>query len=277
LLLSLLMTAALEVERSRAATVTLMPIADTSIYSDQPSNSNGGGPEFYAGNNARGQPRRALMRFDVAGSVPAGATINSASLQLFLATTASGPSNVSLSRVTSSWGEGKSSGQGDGAPATGGDATWVFRAYNTTFWGVAGGDFASTVSASTMVNAAGQPYTFASTPKLVSDVQGWLSAPAGNFGWILIGNESATKIAKGFASRENTIASRRPALTITYTPVPEPSAGIVVAAACAAGSIGLRRRKRQRRRYTSWPARPATTAIVARSSEGSSGLGTWAT
>jgi hypothetical protein len=226
-----------------AATVTLMPVADTSIYSDQPSNSNGAGEELFTGNNAHGQPRRALMRFDL-GSVPAGSTINSVSLRLFLATTASGPSNVSLSRVTTSWGEGKSSGRGDGAPATGGDATWVFRAYNNSLWGLAGGDFASTTSASTMVNGSGQAYTFASTTKLVSDVQGWLTTPASNFGWILIGNESTTKIAKGFSSRESTIASQRPALTITYTPVPEP------AAAWTAGLVGLLALRRRRARYT---------------------------
>jgi hypothetical protein len=248
LLLALLLplVAAAAARDLRAATVTLTPVADNSIYSDQPSNSNGAGTEIFTGNNARGQPRRALMRFDVAGSVPAGSTINSVSLRLFLVGTASGPSNVSLSRVTASWGESTSSGRGDGGPAKGGDATWTFRAYNSSFWSLAGGDFASTTSASTMVNGSGQSYTFASTPKLVSDVQGWLSAPTGNFGWILIGNESVTKIAKAFSSRESTVASQRPALTITYTPVPEP--------ACAAWLVGmlvlLRRRVPPPRRYT---------------------------
>ncbi|MGH7613747.1 MAG: hypothetical protein ACREMW_06870 [Gemmatimonadales bacterium] len=55
-----------------------------------------------------------------------------------------------------------------------------------------------------------------STAQLVADVQGWLADPASNFGWILIGDESATATAKQFDSRESA-ASIRPELRVFFT------------------------------------------------------------
>src|SRR5262249_31170847 len=88
--------------------------------------------------------------------------------------------------------------------------------YNTASWTNAGGDFVSTVSASTSVGGVGS-YTWGSTDQMVTDVQGWLDTPSSNFGWIVLGNETTASSAKRFDSRENSTAANRPTLTIDYT------------------------------------------------------------
>ncbi len=49
---------------------------------------------------------------------------------------------------------------------------------------------------------------------MVSDVQSWLDNPAGNFGWLVLGDESASPTSKRFDTRESTTP---PVLTIEYT------------------------------------------------------------
>jgi hypothetical protein len=51
----------------------------------------------------------------------------------------------------------------------------------------------------------------------VADVQGWLTNPSTNFGWIIIGNEGGTGTSKRFDSRENDTTANRPQLTVNYT------------------------------------------------------------
>ena len=54
-------------------TVTANPEKDNSIYSES-ENSNGLG-KLYSATTCDGNFRRALLEFDIAGSIPAGATI----------------------------------------------------------------------------------------------------------------------------------------------------------------------------------------------------------
>jgi hypothetical protein len=98
------------------------------------------------------------------------------------------------------WGEASSNFQGGrGAPATEGDATWIHRFYKTQFWTHLGGDFSPTASAIQTVGDVGS-YTWGSTPEMVADVQAWLDSPTENFGWLPLGNETAPRTVKGFAS-----------------------------------------------------------------------------
>jgi hypothetical protein len=102
---------------SSAASLVLAPSQDNTIYSENSTLSNGKGVNFFAGNNGNGttgDPRRALIAFDLS-AIPAGATIDSVSLQLFatVATPTSGTQTVSLYRLIrltpdSGWGEGTS-------------------------------------------------------------------------------------------------------------------------------------------------------------------------
>ena len=81
-------------------------------------------------------------------------------------------------------------------------------------------------------------------------MQGWLDAPASNWGWILVGNEDGTSTAVRFHSKEATTASNRPMLEITF--VPEPARGALTAALALFVLRGVRARPRrwnQREKY----------------------------
>ena len=215
--LALLLTAT-----ATADTVTLGASRDNTLYFDNGGAlSNGAGDYFFAGLTGGGLSRRGLLAFDVAGALPAGATIDSAELTLEMSRTNSGPQTVQLRRVLSDWGEGASDASGEeggGAPSAPGDATWLHTFFPSDFWLSAGGDFDFTASASQSIDQIGT-YTWGSTPELVADVQGWLDDPATNFGWLLLGNELAAGTAKRFNSRENSLPASGPELTIEFTPL----------------------------------------------------------
>jgi hypothetical protein len=215
---------AITVGRSAAETVTLNCDRDTTIYeSDSAILSNGQGTTLWAGRTtrARNSLRRGLVRFDVAGSIPAGATILSARLTMADAGhLTAGPREVTLHRVLASWGEGTSNAvSSDGAPATAGDATWFHRFYPTPLWAAVGGDFVSAPSATQSVTAFSFN-TWGSTAELVADAQAWLDTPSANHGWLLRGDEATSGSGVSFATRENANPPG-PRLTIEYaTPTP---------------------------------------------------------
>jgi hypothetical protein len=206
---------------SLADTVTITPVKDNTIY-EQDDTSNGQGSFLFAGKTGqiRDSLRRALLAFDIAGSVPAGSTITSASLTLNLSKAASNqPFDFSLHRLLKDWGEGTSNAgqnEGQGADASNGDATWSQAIVPDVTWTNLGGDFSMTPSATTSAAGLGK-YTWSSSPALVSDVQSWLDDSASNFGWILIGNETTSRSARRFDSRESPNAGNRPSLLIEFT------------------------------------------------------------
>ena len=198
-------------------TVALTPALDNTLYeSTLGTISNGAGQHFFAGTTGNGGVRRGLLAFDLS-SIPAGATVLSATLTLTMSKTIAGETPVALHALTAAWGEGTSDALGEegaGATATPGDATWLHTFFDTDLWANPGGDFDPAPSAVTPVDGPGV-YEWAS-PALVADVAGWLANPSGNFGWALLGDESANSTAKRFDSREND-AANRPRLTVTYT------------------------------------------------------------
>ena len=200
------------------AQVVLEASKDNMILEDSGSLSNGAGFFFIVGRTGTLNSfykKRSLLAFDVAAGVPAGATVTSAVLELYMRKTVSGPQTVLLHRAAKDWGEGTSYATGgNGEPATPGDATWTDTFYPGQKWSSPGGDFLATVSASQSVDDLG-PYTW-SSPQLTADVQDMLDDPAGNFGWILIGNETGQKTTKMFGSRTG-FPSQIPKLTVTYT------------------------------------------------------------
>ncbi|MHC5115134.1 MAG: DNRLRE domain-containing protein, partial [Planctomycetota bacterium] len=205
-------------------TVDLEASADNTLYGGAIDLSNGVGDHFFTGRTGGGDGRRAVIAFDIAGTVPAGATITGATLTLYMSRTVNGSQAVALHRVTNSWGEGLSHApkeEGGGGAALDNDATWAFRFYNeadpyaSVTWDTEGGDFAGTASASTNVSGIG--YYVWSAPAMISNVQAWLDDPAQDHGWIVIGNEAAGGFtAKRFDSRTNPFESRRPVLSLTY-------------------------------------------------------------
>jgi hypothetical protein len=208
--------------RSLLAVIALTPVADNSIFQESPQNSNGAGQYLFSGQAFTSAGiRRALLRFDVAGSIPAGSTINSATLELHVSKiqlSVPGPHLFGVHRVLSAWGEGASNAPGEegtGTAASSGDATWSHRIFNQNQWGLAGGDFVASASSTTLVGGVGG-YEWTG---LAADVQAWLNAPSTQFGWMIKeDNENIEGSAKRFDSKESPTASFRPVLTIDYTP-----------------------------------------------------------
>jgi hypothetical protein len=206
--------------------VIIEPAKDNTLYEDSNGAlSNGAGEYFFAGKtgaNAGFRLHRGLIAFDIAANVPAGATIDSVTLTLHLATGApgSGDQPAALHRGLADWGEGASnagSPGGFGAPASPDDATWLHTFFDSSFWASAGGDFDPSASATTLIGTRRIFYTWES-PEMAADVQSWLDSPSGNFGWTLLGNEAEDLTARRYESRENSDASLRPTLTIDFTP-----------------------------------------------------------
>ena len=200
-------------------TITLTPAADNTLYeSTTGAISNGSGIHVFAWVTARATSRRrALLRFDVAGQIPAGSRITRAVLKLRVSQTISGALPVALHRVSTAWGEGSSNAgpasDGDGAAAAAGDATWLHTFFPDRRWTSAGGDFETAADATADVDATSGTWE---SSAMTSRVQQWLEQPASNFGWILIGPEPARATAKRFDSREAPSATSRPALLVEF-------------------------------------------------------------
>jgi hypothetical protein len=206
-------------QRVVTLTVDLEPVKDNTLYENESGSlSNGKGDYLFAGQTGQSATRRALLAFDVAGNIPADATIISATLMLHMSKSVAVATDVTVRTLQQDWGEGASNAEdeeGSGAAAAANDATWLHTFFNTASWTQAGGDFAATATATTAVAGVGA-YSWQSAA-LTANVQSWLSAPETNFGWILLGNESAASTAKRFDSRENPTVENRPVLTITYS------------------------------------------------------------
>ena len=105
------------------------------------------------------------------------------------------------------------------------------------------------VSASATTAVGGNGFYTWTNAALASDLQGWLAAPATNYGWILLGDEVQLGAARKLVNRENPDPALRPVLTIEFTPpsypdtvVPilsGPGLAILVLLMLGAGFVGL--------------------------------------
>ena len=122
------------------ATIVAIPAAkDNTLYeSATGSLSNAAGEYVFTGRTKNGLIRRAVIHFDVATAIPAGSTINSVTLQLVVSRVANNTLRMTtVHRLNADWGEGTSNAaqnEGEGAPATTGDATWIHRSYPASNW-----------------------------------------------------------------------------------------------------------------------------------------------
>jgi hypothetical protein len=227
----------------QAGQVVLTSTKDTSIYVAPDGNSNGSGSYFFSGTNNGGGARRGLLQFDLNASIPAGSTINSVTLELYMSRTTAPTYSVTLHRLLADWGEGSADAdgqEGSGAPAEFSDASWVHRFFYTHPWATLGGDYVGTSSASTSIGGIGF-YNW-SGAGLVVDVQAWVDDPDSNFGWIVLGNETTIRTAKRFNARES--GGTGPELTIDFTPPATsgrcclPSGTCALATSVACGTLG---------------------------------------
>lgn len=251
---------------SYGATVNIGASRDASIFQNNPNNASGGGNALTSGTNGNGSPRRALIGFDVAANLPAGAVVQSVQLNLVLGAVAGGggagggPASVTigLHELQANWGEGITQqqnpasdalgGQGQGLAAANGDVTWNSNFNGSSLWATPGGVFAAATSASAAVGTSlDATLSFLTTPNLVSDVQGWFDNPASNFGWELVNTDEGTaNTGRTFYSSEVLTAAFHPELVITYGVVPEPSGVALVVVGAAASVITSGRAKARR-------------------------------
>ena len=222
-------------KRLLLATVVLTPSKDTTLIELPADRSNATG-ELFVGRvslNQNRSLRRGIIAFDFS-AIPSQSTVTAASLDMFVSRSRiQQSSRVSLQKMTADWGEGTSSFIGGrGTAPTTNDVTWTHRFFPGTTWSTAGGDFVSTASAIANVRGTSTTPT-CSAPGMVTDIQGWLDAPATNFGWILLGEIFSGNTIKKFNSKE--IGSNPPQLTVTFT---EPAASLTVSIAAAEISEG---------------------------------------
>ncbi len=199
-----------------AETIQLNPVADTTLLEEFSDNNMGGHTHLAAGLTRTGNSRRALLRFDLEGQIPADAAILSAELTLdvTLAGNTNNGAMFELLRVLKDWEEGDKDSN-LGRAAENGEATWLSRRHQGELWDSPGmqqgGDFAEAASSMTFVGDLGT-YTWTG---LEGDVQSWLDDSSTNFGWLFKDQaESTNQTARRFASREDT--ARAPILTIEF-------------------------------------------------------------
>jgi autotransporter-associated beta strand protein len=215
--------------------------------SDAVTNNSLADPGIFAGTDGDGNPKRGLIEFNIAGAVPAGATITGVQLQLTEGQYAgmggggtggtTGPETISLYDETQAWGQpsnfvGASTfgGTGHGAAPDPGDATWNYSFYGSTMWTTAGGDWTSSLPdlADASVTGTLTSYTWSSAA-MVTDVQNWLDDPTANFGWLLKNaDETNIRTFRAFWSAEGAAAnddpSIAPELSVTYVVTPPATA-----------------------------------------------------
>jgi hypothetical protein len=198
-------------------------VADTALFEENPDNNLGGMLFLPIGRLDTGFRGRALYKFTVTDSLPAGSVIRDATLELEVVDGQLPEDRTfTVHRLLRAWGEGNKAG-GEigseilGAPATAGEATWNARLAPSTLWSGAGGsaslDYVSAESASEVLSGA-ERYFF-SSPALAADVQAWLNNPGTNFGWLVkIQDERFPGRVLMFSSRED--ASAAPVLRVLF-------------------------------------------------------------
>lgn len=200
-------------------TVSVPCNLDNTLYEQVAGSlSNGKGASMFCGLTGAGDIRRAVLRFDIASFVPAGAWIMAAELDLFVAqSNGASPAAASGYRLTQAWGEGTSVAPGNGGSGTAstvGDATWIHTFFPGSTWASAGGDFAGTPSFTLTMPSFGK-FTSDLTNQAALDVQNWLASPSSNFGWLIkLDDESTPMTARRLSTRESTI--NKPTLNVTY-------------------------------------------------------------
>ncbi|MBI5364238.1 MAG: DNRLRE domain-containing protein [Planctomycetes bacterium] len=200
---------------AQLTTVAISASQDATIYWQAPGTADGGGQWLHSrfDDLADVETHDFLLRFDVASQIPAGASVQSARIELVCVevfSTAAFP--LVAQRVTQPWTEGSSDAAGNewtGVAAQAGDVTASHASFPATPW------TPPIVTPGVVTGAAIQPpgvWILPSTPNAIAAAQAWLDQPAANFGLYLSTQETVR-----FASRENG-ALPGPRLVVEYLP-----------------------------------------------------------
>jgi hypothetical protein len=200
-----------------------------------------------------------VLRFDAGGQLPPDAVIQSATLELYVQF-ARLAQVVSVHVLEDDWGEGDTVGGAPGEPPSPGSATWISRFFDTADWAHPGGDFEMEPSAETFVEGLLPTVETWSSPRLDSDVRGWVDDPSTDFGWALLGLESEFGSVGVITSRESPTPEDRPRLVIEF--IPEPRRGLLLFAAFAPLLAASRIRSRVRHNRTGFVANGVSCALL---------------
>jgi len=197
---------------ARANTVTIQPsAADAYLDEDRPGTGFGSSSTMSVQSRSGGRDRRALVQFSLS-AIPAGSSITSATLELFMTGAPSATRTYDVHRITRSWVESQ--------------VTWDNRDNNTT-WTAPGGDYDATPAASSTTGTVSNVWL---SWDVTATVQAWYAGSAANYGVLIkdAAENSTTAYTATFASRENGTAANRPRLVVTYTPPDLQITGMVV-------------------------------------------------
>jgi len=186
-----------------AVTVTLQPsTADTYLDQNTATTNYGGNTTMQVrsqnGSGGSGRNARAIVRFDLS-QIPAGATINSATLRLYMTTAPTQNRTYGAHRITADWTEG--------------GATWSSSGLGN--WN--GGSFNNTATGTTTTGTTSNVWR---SWDVTADVQAWVNGSAPNHGWLVkdASENSNTVRTANFATSENGTSANHPTLVIDYEP-----------------------------------------------------------
>lgn len=167
---------------------------DTYLYEFQPTFNFGNSLNLKV-SAVTGKSTQSLLRFNLS-SIPAGYSITSAKLELYVNNAAVDSTTVSIHRVTKDWGEA--------------NANWT-EANPGNAWTSSGGDFDSTIITSGVTSAS----IGWSSWDITSLVSNWVNNVSPNYGLMLRTTETGKSTQ--FSSTDAGLPANRPKLTINYT------------------------------------------------------------
>ncbi len=190
-------------------------IKDTFIDVQDPVKNFGGSDYMLVGAKKSGKVARGLLEFDLS-SIPPGATIASAILELYMYNTSTPAQGVQIEvnvhRVTRSWKEGNKNGSGNSN-----GASW--EEYDGMgLWATLGADFDAAVEAAATILTQEEDQWH--SWEIASLVQYWVDNPSDHFGMILKdldeGTDQNNSFYGTFYSREDTYGNGafKPRLTV---------------------------------------------------------------
>ncbi|TMB07521.1 MAG: DNRLRE domain-containing protein, partial [Deltaproteobacteria bacterium] len=184
---------------AHAVTVTLPSAQDSWLGQDAPNTNHGADSHMHVQSGV-GKVRRGIIQFNLS-SIPACASIDSATLQLSLENADNSSRIYEVHRVAASWTEL--------------GVTWN-RRNSTTLWTSAGGDF---VAAPTDSVPTGTVNNVLLQWNVTPDVAAFVSGAATNAGWLVKDSvENGAKKEFTLRNREDTDGGGpQPQLVVTYT------------------------------------------------------------
>jgi hypothetical protein len=181
---------------AQPVTMTFAVGADTYVDSLNQSTAFGTAQNMFA--DGATQEATALVRADLS-SIPTTALVQSAVLHVWASNDVGAP--VTVYQMLESWDEGS--------------ATWIVRSTGVGWSGIGASPPSRSTAALATLPTATAFYEEKTGTIPNSVVQGWVSAPATNFGLALV---TADTDGSAWRTRENNTAENHPILVVTYRP-----------------------------------------------------------